>query len=87
MQNQGTIKTVLVKRIVLSLVWSDFRIHVREWQIMTLKREAKHIFRASRKSFTVLSREVTQSDLLLERCFWYGAWIEGNEEGKKGLLS
>ena len=45
--------------------------------VITLKREAEHILMASKKLFTVRSRELTQSGLVLERCFWHGIWIEG----------
>lgn len=43
---------------------------------ITLKSQAEHILIATRKLFTVLSREITQLDLVLKRCLWHG-WIEG----------
>ena len=45
--------------------------------MITLKRQEEHTLTATRKLFTVLSREITQSDLVLERCLWHEIWIEG----------
>lgn len=56
LQKQGAMKIALVQSTVLSLVWLDFKMHEREWQIV----KAEHILIPNRKLFTVLSREVTQ---------------------------